>query len=250
MKTVVAGPSLQQETGYELAAVDDLQLKAAHGKMIEWARGKQLQCDAEKAEQQEALSVAEERKWATSAFKSRIKILERRRVFYEKIEIALLAGYVIVPNFQMTVFAIRTNDAVPRGGVRASSWRNQFVQNPQLLKVGEGEYQNPVPKVLESKTEEPDGKGGTKVTKVEWPADEFDDLDFPIALAKPVLMSRTAAVMAERLFDEIGVAVDTQQSRGTGRGGDPILLGRFRNPRQGRPDVSFFIGWYFDPSRI
>lgn len=249
MTTTVA-PILQQETGYELAAVDNEQMKAAHAQMIEWARGKQLQCDAEKAEQQEALTVAEERKWATAAFKTRIKMLDRRRIFYEKIEIALLAGYVIVPNFAMTVFAIRTKDAAPRGGVRTPTWRNQFVQTPQLLKAGEGEYQNPVPKVLGSKHEEPDGKGGVKTVKVEWPADEFEDLDFPIALAKPVLMSRTAAVMADKLFDEIGVAVDTQERGGTGRRGDPILLGRLRNPRPARPDISFFIGWYFDPSRI
>lgn len=248
--TTTGAPILQQDTGYELAAIDNAEMKAAHGQMIEWARGKQLQCDAEKAEQQEALTVAEERKWATSAFRKRIAMLERRRVFYEKIEIALLAGYVIVPNFQMTVFAIRTKDTAPRGGVRAQTWRNQFVQNPQLLKAGEGEYQNPVPNVMQSSHEEPDGKGGVKTVKVEWPADEFNDLDFPIALAKPVLMSRTAEVMAQKLFDEIGVAVDTQGNRGTGSRGDPILLGRIRNPRQGRPDISFFIGWYFDPSRI
>lgn len=245
MTTAVA-PILQQETGYELAAIDNAQMRTAHAQMIDWARGKQLQCDAEKAEQQEALSVAEERKWATSAFKKRIAMLERRRVFYEKIEIALLAGYVIVPNFQMSVFAIRTKDTAPRGSVRPARWGNQFVQNPQLLKAGEGEYQNPLPPVMQRTDEVSDGKGGTKSAKVEWPDDEFADLDFPIALAKPVLMSRTAEVMAQKVFDEIGVAVDTATSGGA----DPIILGRIRNPRKGRSHISFFIGWYFDPSRI
>jgi hypothetical protein len=67
-------------------------------------------------------------------------------------------------------------------------------------------------------------------------------------LAKPALMQRTATAMAQKLFDEIGVAVDSSFSGRTS--GDPILLGRIRNPRRGRPDMTFFIGWYFDPSQL
>lgn len=73
-------------------------------------------------------------------------------------------------------------------------------------------------------------------------------LNFPLALAKPVLMERAAAAMGRKLFDEIGVAVDTQW-RGR-RSGDPIILGRIRNPRRGRPDITFFVGWYFDPTNL
>jgi len=63
-------------------------------------------------------------------------------------------------------------------------------------------------------------------------------------IAKPALMSKTAEAMALKIFDEIGVAVDTK-----GRKSDPVIIGRIKNPRQ-RPDLSFFIGWFFNPADL
>ena len=33
------------------------------------------------------------------------------------------------------------------------------------------------------------------------------------------------------------------------KGGDPFVLGRIRNPRK-RADITFFIGWLFDPTNL
>jgi hypothetical protein len=240
-----AAVEIQHPTGYQLVATDQAQMQAAHGHMIDWARAKQLECDRELSEERANLSIAEDRKWATAAFKRRISMLEKRRVFYEKIEIALNAGYVIVPNFEMDIFAIRTVAYTPRGGVRSGSFNN-FDQEAQRLPAGEGEYRNPKPVVLEEREKVKDEKG-ERTLVTQWPS-EFQDVDFPIALAKPVLMSRTAEAMAAKVFDEVGVARDTQW-RGSRRG-DPIILGRIRNPRPNRPDMTFFVGWFFDPTNV
>ena len=48
--------------------------------------------------------------------------------------------------------------------------------------------------------------------------------------------------------DEIGVAEDSWTG-GTGKP-DPIIIGRLRNPRRNAPAISFFVGWYFDPSHL
>lgn len=231
---------------YHLIAVDRPQLEAAHAKMIGWAHVQIATVQAEKKAEEELLAVAKERKWATAPFKRRIAIMDRRIVFYQKIEEALRAGYVIVPNFQMEIFAIRTKAQTPRGRVQQGR-HNRFFQSAQLLQAGEGEYRDPNPLVHTEVDRVDDGKGGKKENISQWP-DHFDpEIHFPIALAKPALMQRTATAMASKLFDEIGVAVNSSWS---GRmTGDPIILGRIRNPRQ-RADMTFFIGWYFDPTDL
>lgn len=240
--------ALQPSTGYQLVATDDAQLRTAHAQMIGWARVQVASVEAEKLAEEEALAVAKERKWSTAAFSRRIATMDKRIIFYRKIEAALLAGYVIVPNFEMTVFAIRTKARSPRGGEISSTWRGtDFVQNAQRLPEGEGEYRNPRPQVWqrEEQREKPDGK--KEAVKVFWPADEFKDIEFPIALAKPALMTETAKAMARKVFDEVGVAVDRSN---WSRRGDPIVLGRIVNPRKGASSLTFFIGWYFDPTNL
>lgn len=240
--------ALRPSTGYQLIATDDAQLRTAHGKMIEWARVQVATVEAEKIAEEESLAVAKERKWATVAFTRRIATMEKRITFYRKIESALLAGYVIVPNFQMTVFAIRTKANAPRGGEISATWRGtDFIQNSQRLPEGEGEYRNPRPQVYqrEEQRDKPDGK--KESVKVFWPDDEFKDIEFPIALAKPALMTKTAEAMARKIFDEVGVAVDRSN---WSRRGDPIVLGRIGNPRKGASALTCFIGWYFDPSNL
>lgn len=238
----------REQAGYQLIATDEGELRAAHQDMIEWAKDRQLACESERVEVEGNLRVAQENGWKTSPFEKRLPLLARRRAFYAKIEAALRAGYVIVPNFQMTIFAIRTDAKAPRGERTFSGWNpEQFVQQAKLLALGEGEYKNPLPALLETHTQVDDGKGGKKTEITRW-ADEFRALNFPMALAKPMLMERTAAAMTGKVFDEIGVAEDTA-FRG-GRQGDPIILGRIRNPRPNKPDITFFIGWYFDPTGL
>lgn len=239
--------ALQEDTGYQLVALDRGQLESSHAKMIGWAQVRVATVEAEKRAEEESLAVAKERKWATAAFVRRISIMDKRIVFYRKIEAALQAGYVIVPNFEMTVFAIRTKAKAPRQTTSDRSWRNTFTQPAQQLPEGEGEYQNPQPQVFQRTDESVNAKGEKKSVTVFWPDDEFKDIEFPIALAKPALMTKTAEAMARRVFDEVGVAVDRSNRT---RRGDPIVLGRIVNPRKGASSLTFFIGWYFDPTNL
>jgi hypothetical protein len=244
--------AVQDPATYQLVAVDQGQLNAAHQKMIAWASERQATCAADLAEREEALRIAERRQWDTSALKRRISELQKRHTFYAKIEAALRAGYAIVPNFEMDVFAIRTTRRVPPGGwTPVGSWENrEFRQEPMLLPAGEGEYKNPLPDTQRTIEQSKDEKGNAVQKHYQMPT-EFTDIEFPIALAKPVLMEATQHAMALQVFDEIGVAVDSGRERWRGnRRGDPIILGRIRNPRKNHPDISLFLGWYFDPSNL
>lgn len=244
-----AETEIENTTEFQLVARNSTELSAAHAKMIEWAERMQVKCETERAEQQANLDISVTNGWANSpTFERRIARLSARIEFYAKIEAALRAGYCIVPNFEMDVFAIRTTRGNPTGRPR-TGWSNDFTQAPQRLPIGEGDYVHSQPVVHQRKDTVPDSRfpGQTREEWTQWPV-AFKDVEFPIAIAKPVLMAAAAKATADKLFDEIGIARDTQGWRGA-RAGDPFLLGRLRNPRRA-PDVTFFLGWYFDPSRV
>lgn len=228
----------------EVIALDQPGLEASHAKMIEWSLSAQRQVSLELEEERSSLEIASKRKWATKPFAARISRLEKRTEFYRKIELALRAGYVLVPNFEMTAFAIRTDAKTPRGGTRSGRWNN-FVQSAKLLPAGEGRYIDPNPFIETNTDIVPDGKGGTKEVVTQRPTNLDDEISFPLAIARPMLMTRAGEAMALKIFDEVGVAVDTRRRGGRG---DPILMGYIGNPRDSRPGVSFFLGWSFDPS--
>lgn len=231
-------------TSRHLVALSHSEMQHEHGRMLAWAIQTKGETAAELEVQAGNLETAKHRKWNPAPFQRLVQMLRRRVTFYGKIEAALRAGFVLVPNFDMTAFAIRVDRDAPNNAARSGRWNN-FAQPAQLLAAGDGRYVSPDPNVLESVDTVSDGKGGTKEDVYQW-ADAFQDVAFPMAIARPELVTRTGEVLALKLFDEVGLAVDTRRR---GRG-DPILLGHFANPRRGRPGATFFLGWYFDPSAL
>jgi hypothetical protein len=240
--------ALQPNESLHLVALDRPQLESAHAQMIAWAKARRDKVDVDVDVESTSLDVAARNGWLTTPFTRRLNALARQRTFYDKIIAALEAGFAIVPNFAMNVFAIRTNAAAPRQETRDGRW-NRFVQPAQLLAVGEGRYVNPEPLIVTDEQKRTNGQGNEVSTFSQWPHDEFEDVEFPLVLARPELMTSVGEAMARKLFDEIGVAVDAP-GRASGGRGDPILLGRLLNPRRSAPALTFFLGWYFDPSRL
>lgn len=228
---------------HEVIALNMPQLETAHDQMLKWTGAKKASVAAELAEERANLEIATTRKWATEPFKRRIVKLERRVAFFSKMEDALAAGYILIPNFDMDVFAIRTRARNPVGGTRSGRFNN-FVQPAQILAKGEGRYIDPNPFIH---TDEQKGEKGTEY--YQWPTELDEEISFPLAMARPMLMTKAGEAMALKVFDEIGIARDTQWRR-TGTRGDPFIVGRIGNPNRQRPAVSFFIGWSFDPSRL
>jgi hypothetical protein len=195
----MTAPSVDLVAPYHLIATDRPQLEQAHAKMIAWAKARIDRVDVDLDVERTNLDLAVQNGWVHSAFDRRINVLKRQRVFYEKIVAALDAGFAIVPNFQMDVFAIRTALKTPsaKGQVRSYGGPD-FEQKAQILPAGEGEYRNPVPSHYSHPVQEPDGKGGV-VNKTQFNVADFEDVDFPIALAQPALMSRVGEAMALKL---------------------------------------------------
>lgn len=225
-----------------LVACNPQEMAVAQEGMIAWACRMQEKVKEEIVELEAALEIATRNGWGTrKALQNQLNRAAKRIIFYEKIEHALREGYLVVPNFDMDIFAIRTKAHVPRG--QWKQWGNNpanYRQPAAMLPAGEGKLVSPLPTLEHIDT------GTAEKPRHEYRPIEWEDVDFPLEMAKPVVMGVTARALRLKLFDSIGIA----RNAGVGRRGDPMILGRFHNPRTGRPDVTFFIAWLLDPSNI
>lgn len=231
-----------------LIATTPTAMEAANKHMAEWAKEKLADVTRELAELHAELTAARKHRWNTKGITRRLKREGKRLDFYRKIRRAVEEGYYVVPNFPGEAFAIRTDAKRPKAQVTHCYLRKSGADFPQPVKMlpeGEGRYVRP------GATAEYDGRvqvgkdkeGNPKLAK-QWSAWDFAEVEFPVALMKPEAMDATGRAMAFKLFDEM------IECRDWARCGDPMVLGRIRNPRQGRPDVTFFVAWVMPLDRI
>jgi hypothetical protein len=225
--------------------VKDLQLTATlPQEMVEsqmqllcWCDNKILVIKADIKELAEAVDIATSNKWNTQALKNQLTKARKSIVYYEKVKAALNEGYYIVPNFPVQMFAIRTKQKDPKG--YSSSWWAEIKQDAQQLPQGEGEYRNPFPLLERQTDKDAQGKETHGVYPICW-----DELQFPITMAKPVIMQATSRAMALEIFDEIGVFPPTKKE-------DPVIIGRVNLNHKGmKRTVSFMIAWHFNTNQI
>lgn len=187
------------------------------------------------------------------------KRLHRRataRVGYlVKIKQALEAGYVMMPDMPAELVAVRTARHWPAPA--AKRWRSggDWVV-PQLPPSGEvagdGEYKHPRYATETTKrTRELTRHDGSKYKDdySESRAVEVCDPDgINRQFMRPEIMSRTAAAMTLKIFDEIATVTPTSTKRGR-RGPDPIVLGRVVDPVSGKA-AAFLIAWFVDTETV
>lgn len=227
---------------FALVARTPVELQAAHTEMVAWCEQKTAEVEGEVRALGASINAAIDANLVVNALDRQLKIAEKRLVFYGKVKEALRAGYFIVPNFPMDVFAIRTKAKGPRSDIEKSHWA-RFLQPAQLLPEGEGRYVSASPTV-QRWTEPEKRKDGSQYDQAYSRPVGFKDVEFPVALAKPEVLTATGLALERKLFDELGIAQDRTMY------GDPMILGRVRNPRPHRPSVTFFVAWWFDPARL
>lgn len=242
----------------KLVAFDPTEMKAATSAMAVWFQQKMEISEADANELQESFSIAEKNGWKLDGLKRQLGIARKRVEFYEKCYAAANAGYCVVPNMPASLFAIRTTKLNPLKMTSTRSWddRTQRSNSPPL---GEGEFVDAAPVERSQVNFGRDDKG--QQTKIyTYFADDFKDVEFPISICKPEVMSETARGMALKCFDEIAVCVGgsdslTGQARQGDRQkrGDPLVLGIIRDPRRlSHLDkrITFLIGWYLDTKEL
>lgn len=241
---------------FELSATSPTEMVECHAASKAWCARKIEAMQAEAAllhselvEITAALDHARKQKWSIRALTTAVAAATKResialgRVeFYRKMLAAFEAGYYIVPNFPVTLFAIRTDKPTPkRLWVRCEYSRQaNFEQSAQALPVGEGQYRNPQPSLAQTDYLKTD-KGNT------WGfhADCWNKLDFPANMARLKIMESANRAMDAKIFDEVGFLPADYR-----RNPDPLLIGRIIDPRPNKTRVNFILAWHIDTKNL
>jgi hypothetical protein len=171
-----------------------------------------------------------------------------KQMYYQKLLAAVHAGYTVVPNMPVDIFAIRVKREKPAVGsaIRSETYKPSVPslndEQEQRLPVGEGQYKSPIQTTNIERWESKNAKDEI-VHHVMQSAVDFADIEFPLAVAHPVVMDATGAAMALKIFDRIGVVRNGS--------GDPIVLGEItRKVGWQTKTASFLIAWYLDPRTL
>ena len=230
----------------EVTAIEPGEMLPAQYQLIDWCRRKCAALKIEKKELTDAFDHAIVHKWKGSTLKAHADRIAKRITFYGKIGAALEAGYCIVPNFPVSLFAIRTDRDKPLKMMVTSQWGSYNHDQPaDGAPIGEGEYKNPSPVVFEKPVTVI--VNGKEVQKRQYWAEDFEAVDFPIQMAKPKIMEATTRAMALNIFDEFGILPSARNK-------DPLIVGRvklagaYRHGEDGR--VTFMVAWHLNTAML
>ena len=165
----------------------------------------------------------------------------KRIRFYEKVKSAIQAGYVIVPPFDLQLFAIRTKSDAPRLDRNERGWVKE--QPVMRLSEGEGEFRNArVSRFKVDTITKKNSAGNEYKSDVYENADDWEELELPVRAMKPEIIDAIDQAQQLRIFDALGIAPNY-------RSADPVICGQIRRP-EGPGVLTFFIAWWLDESDL
>lgn len=218
-----------------LVALTPADMAPAQTFLSEWCDRKIAALEVERTDHETNLELATEHGWKHESVARVLTRLGRQISYYQKIKAAVDAGFVIVPNFPVTLFAVRVNREKQPEQVKDSKWSN-FRAKPQQLPAGEGRYVDDQLHYRDESTTEQLADGKTKT--------HYDEVDFPVTTVKPAVMAATARAMALRIFDQMGIVQNAAP------GHDPIVVGQLLDPRGNGRLTTFFVAWWLDTSTL
>lgn len=228
----------------QLVARQPEEMQRAQQQLITWFEQKIAACRREAADANDNLAIAQRSGWKLASFRRQAQLAGRRIAFYEKCKAAVEAGYALVPNFPVDVFAVRATKGKPKG--EEKTWSADFPQKGEGAPRGAGEYVSDLPFVEHRIDQVADGQGGLRKVDRYWPSEFDEEIEYPLSIAQPAVMSATAEAMALKVFDEIGSLPERR------RKGDPIVVGRICGNLGGaeRKVITFLIAWYVDTREL
>lgn len=216
----------------------------AKARLLVWADEKIAQAERDAEEMGRTADIAERNGFAHAGARRHAKAAVKNVEFYQKIRAAVEDGYVIVPNFPIDVFAVRTAKARPSADLRSGENYQPRANDieSEAPPVGAGRYVSDTPLVELDRYEEPhtlDPKKTVVMRTVKNVGFYGVDFPIPIQLVAPQIIEATGEAMRKLIFDEIGLCSDANPRK------DPIVIGRIYSPKRRRA-VSFFVGWWID----
>jgi hypothetical protein len=237
----------EREPEFHLVACNPQQMSGATAQLTLFLSGKIASITAEMDELDKARTHAAKNRWNPKAFDKPINSSGKRLQYYHKLLKAVEAGFTIVPNFPIDIFAIRTRQSSPskENVGYSNAWPSAPVMKSPGIPEGQGWYVSPNPSTRTAV------RGDNNNRELVVYADQWQDVEFPVIAAIPKVMDTTAQAMALNLFDEIGISpaqggwgmkakptVELPPPKG-----DPLIIGRIKH---GGKVVSFLIAWHLD----
>lgn len=264
--SVIEGEVVDPLPKEHLVALNPVEMQEARGDLKVWLEQKLAVLERDIVEANAALAEARRNGWATAALTSARNRAVDDETFYNKILVAVEAGYTVIPEFPISVFAVRrsepdkTDRATFNNVVNGSDTYLARPVQTDSAPAGAGEYRNPAAETTESTRENfsPGAKERgepryyTTVHRSGYPA---GPISFPNETARAPIMKATANAMAEKTFDQIGVCFPIamvgstrQVQTNAARAGDPLVIGQVVRKRVGSRQkvVSFIIAWHLD----
>ena len=215
-------------------------------RLIAWCHAKIHALNVERSDFLDNALIAREHKWQYASLEAAAQRARNRMIYYEKLAAALEAGYLIVPNFDVDVMAVRVRETrkKPYPHSDTGNWVNlPDVSHDAHLPVGDGKYVDERAFTQTTWETRKKSDGTTEQVRRVTASGLDPTVDFPVLAVKPRIMDATARAMALKVFDDIGVV--------TGRKRDPVVVGRIFQPGRGRWGiVSFFIAWWVDSKAL
>ena len=227
-----------------LVARNPVQMQNARADMAVWLKDKIVECEIDVRDFEAAVDRARQNKWATSSLARAKSKAVGERTFYEKLLAAVEAGYTIIPEFPIDVFAVRVSRVNPKAAVASSNYAHSARvddETPNIMKAGEGRYVSPSQTVTNYNRKETDN-AGKEFTRYFQRAVGLRDVVFPVRSARVEVMDATAEAMALKVFDRIGICPQTA------RNADPLIIGQVLGQKRGytQKTISFIIAWHLD----
>jgi hypothetical protein len=186
-----------------------------------------------------SISKARESNWsAASLERLRTQAVDDQE-FYAKIFAAVEAGYTIVPDFPVDVFAIRISREEPQHGLTTTRYGRApvYLEQADILPAGEGDYVSSTPRVVHTKEMRKEKDGITDYElKLAEPVG-FRAVVFPLRAARVEVMNATAEAMTHKIFDQIGICPRAKKP-------DPLILGQIVS-NKGKLAI-FLIAWHLN----
>lgn len=232
-----------------LVARNAEEMAAAKGKLHVWFTQKLAYVAAEIAELTEAVDKATKQRWNRSALKRALNSQLAQQSFYTKCLGAVDAGYAIVPDFPIDIFAIRVARAEPTPYHMHQQWSYPEIPNqePDNLNAGEGDY---VSEKAQSYTftERHKKSDGTEIQCYHRRTTSFGlkDVAFPMQVARVKLLDSTAEAMQLKVFDQIGMCPPRKVKKP-----DPMIIGQIilRDGAKTRT-LNFLLGWTLNMNEL
>lgn len=226
------------------------QMAAAQAVLVARAEARLVVINAEMDELQENLEKAIKYKLRQTGIIGRLNKLKKRLDFYTKLRAAFEAGFVLIPDMDVEVFAVRTTRREPTKQYRKEKstysqptpWLNNVETNRPPL--GAGENVSVRPQVREGTHTERNEKQELVYVTERFTDGFLDEIDFPFALAKPQIVDLTTRAMALKVFDDFGVLPASRR-------GDPMVIGRIILKEGWRTKrMNFLVCWFVDTREI